>query len=162
MNNIEAYKGIKNVLDSLKQEQPESGNSEKPNGHAEWSEEDYIAIKDIDMIIRTSGRTEHNKMALLNWLKSLSPRPKQNKHLGMKDQWCCSAAWAAVRDSAAYNGEEKQFILDFLQRCEPKPHWKPAEEQMKKLNIAIACYEGDWGKDNAKPLRELFEQLKKL
>lgn len=57
---------------------------------------------------------------------------------------------------------ENATWYNFLKSFRHQPHWKPTEGQMNKLNVAIACYEGDWGEDNAKPLRELFEQLKKL
>lgn len=42
-----------------------------------------------------------------------------------KDLWCAMSAWACVRDSDSYSGEEKEYIRDFLERCSLKP--KPAE-----------------------------------
>lgn len=119
---------------------------------AEWSEEDKSKLSTLlgmltvmrklnsnDIIVGINSKKDREKMfnEIESWLKSLRPQSKQKRHLDMKDQWCCNAAWAAVRDSDAYNGEEKQFILDFLQRCEPQPHWKPSEEQMEALNKVV-------------------------
>ena len=132
--------------------------------HAEWSEEDMKMLDNtLDSLKRYQLSMPNIQVEFqMRWLKSLCPQPKQKRHLGMKDQWCCSAAWAAVRDSDAYNGEEKQFILDFLQRCEPQPHWKPSEQQMKILRKYVM---GEWrdltiGQD--KILTSLYNDLKKL
>ena len=110
---------------------------------------------------------ECNGQDIIDWLKSLRPQPKQKGHLSMKDQWCCNAAWAAVRDSDAYSEEEKQFILDFLQRCEPQPHWKPSEEQMRCLLVCVSKAKEIHnasvdGYDAYRILVSLYDELHKL
>ena len=155
----------KQEIDDLKKlrEEIENQKEQKP---AEWSEEDEKNINGISMVLESWDRYHVSPSGLpslipgyISWLKSLRPQPEQKRHLGMKDQWCCNVAWAAVRDSDAYNGEEKQFILDFLQRCNPQPHWKPSEEQMDALEKAwLECD----SKETSVVLSSLMSDLQKL
>lgn len=80
---------------------------------AEWSEEDENMLESI---IRDFGHGYESSIGQARWLKSLSTRPKPNKILNVKDEWCWNVAWACVRDSESYNEEEKKHILNFLQR----------------------------------------------
>ena len=43
-----------------------------------------------------------------------------------------------------------------------KPHWKPSEVQLNYLLILADYFESEGGTSNAKSLRELYENLKKL
>ena len=54
------------------------------------------------------------------------------------------------------------WLENRLQLLRPQHHWKPSEKQMNKLNVAIRCYENEWGEDAAKSLDDLYEELKKL
>jgi len=131
---------------------------------AEWSEEDERMLNNtLDSLKRYQLSMPNYQVELqMRWLKSLCLRSKKKKHLGMKDQWCCSAAWAAVRDSDAYNGEEKQFILDFLQGYEPQPHWKPSEGQMETLKSLPELLRNFKLDTSAQVIEVLYEQLKRL
>ena len=75
-------------LKSQKEQKPASGNSEKPNNHAEWSEDDKRKINRIYEILGhaaddkgflASKRIIGDKEAieLQDFLKSLRPQPKQ-------------------------------------------------------------------------------------
>lgn len=115
---------------------------------AEWSEEDEEHINSIlerlEGMCKKGATFTPTRFAVSedeDWLKSLRHQPKQKSHLGKKDQWCYNAACAAVRDSDAYSGEVKQFILGILQRCEAQLQWKPSEEQMTVLAKAIELRE---------------------
>lgn len=81
-----------------------------------------------------------------------------------KDAWCCSAAWACVRDSEEYTGTEKVCIRQFLDRCNPvsQPHWKPSEEQMKIFQEAVVYFGTSWISRKQKILESLYEDLKRL
>lgn len=43
-----------------------------------------------------------------------------------------------------------------------RPHWKPSEEQMSELKMAIKAYESEYGCYDLSPLKSLFRQLKQL
>lgn len=101
---------------------------------AEWSEEDEAMKNDIIDGLKNLWPYDHRDRCIA-WLKSL--RPKSKVILKEKDAWCCSVAWACVRDSEGYTEEEKEYIRKFLYRCNPisQPHWKPNEEQKPETKL---------------------------
>ena len=135
---------------------------------AEWSVEDYKTKRNLMSLLtnlRVNGKiTEETYQKYYPWLKS--PRPQSNwKHLSEKDTFIRDRCYATIRDSEL-SDEEKEWIFDFLKRCEPQPHWKPSEEQMQALVVAIdesvRCDEPYWRHILHGVLLGLHDDLKKL
>ena len=134
----------------------------------EWSEEDEKILEGI--ILDYEGEIENLSDDVcdelvrpvyeqrISWLKSLRPQPHW-KHLSEKDTFIRDRCYATIRDSEL-SDEEKEWIFDFLKRCEPQPRWKPSKEQMiVLLNAGNGNYLS--GK-HMQVLRDLYNDLKKL
>ena len=99
------------------------------------------------------------------WLKSLCPQPK--KEWGEDDEKVIEAACALLCEYAGYYKEKDMEaknlqLFKVSQRLKSlRPSWKPSEEQMKGLLVAIGD-EKERGSDVVKPLRSLYPQLQKL
>jgi len=54
------------------------------------------------------------------------------------------------------------MLIKRIESLKPQSHWKPSEEQLKHLLILADYFESEGAVSNAKTLRELYEDLKKL
>lgn len=128
----------------------------------EWSEEDEKKIMWFVRLISTAGyrELETDKMPcsrreLLDWLKSLKPQPKY--------QWTDEDE-KNLKDLLAY-GETKLGLRRWIAGLPEKLgsrseyHWKPTEEQMEALSIAVHdAHEHRYYKN----LYSLYNDLKSL
>lgn len=72
---------------------------------------------------------------------------------------------ATNRDFTFSTIDEQVSFLSWLKYLRSRAlgiHWKPTKEQMNKLSFAIKLYIDDLGEAAAKPLEDLYEELKKL
>ena len=139
---------------------------------AEWSVFDACVLDDAITATDLLGNGEEYKESHPNlakafrvakdWLKDLPNRislqPKQE--WSEEDEKMIKDFLHKVEVCDLLTNKENVWIVRKLKSLRPQPHWKPTEEQIRKLNIAINCFEGDWGEDSARPLRELYEELK--
>lgn len=147
-----------------------------------WSEEDEKRVKQLiydtefikahyEKIKEKLGERFNNDLIRdcdeqIAWLKSLSSNLKKKNEDVAK---LCSNEWSE---------EDELMILTIIQTLETlggrgttgmqidwlkslRPSWKPSEEQMKVLLVAIGD-EKERGSDVVKPLRSLYYDLKKL
>ena len=117
----------------------------------DWSKEDEKNIENLDSFLTEAFCYGHvyvsqeDKEELQNWLKSLRPQPHT----------------VSIKDVIKFgNLEYERGVKDGIQ-SEKSRHWKPSEEQMNALSIAIrfGTKPRDW-EDAA--LRSLYNGLKKL
>lgn len=147
----------------------------------EWSKEDeemYARIvrryTDYEgVIMRTKEESVAAKMldAMAQeeiWLKSLSSNLKKKNEDVAK---LCSNEWSkedekmlneliTIMDGGKVtSGTYLSEYAHWLKSIRPQPHWKPSEEQMGALSWMLENARGNIDFD---PLKELYEQLKKL
>ena len=127
-----------------KEQKPASGNSEKPNNHAEWSEEDnpyYDDIYEILINLLHSETADVNKDAVqkdLDWLESLRPRPKQEwKQENCKDLSEFECAMLHIGESffgknAGLNPNDTALV----------------KEQAKLLIDLVECKSAEWSEED--------------
>ena len=58
--------------------------------------------------------------------------------------------------------QEKNGVYIFIKDIKPQSQWRPSDEQLKHLLMLADYFESEGAISNAKTLRELYEQLKKL
>jgi hypothetical protein len=125
---------------------------------AEWSEEDEAKLKSILFHIE-----DVENKNVIDWLKSLKDRvqPKQ-EILEKLEEWLDEyVSDLADVDTASLICSFTNYLDGKLPKSlKPQPQWKPSEQQLKTLQVAIDIIgEGTLiGTD----LKELSEQLKKL
>lgn len=148
---------------------------------SEWSDEDEKRLKQLiydTEHIRAEYEKKKEKLGedfnnslikdcdeQISWLKSLPGRfslqPKAE--LTLLDENIIKAAVAFVEQNDHFNcwgGIDKHTVIKALRSL--KPHWKPSDVQMKYLLMLVDYFESEGGTSNAKTLRELYENLKKL
>jgi len=129
-----------------------------------WSEKDEKEVAVLEAYIRSKDWSDrHIDRALgivdelVNKVKSIRPQPKNE--WSEEDSYMLEQAIKCVNNSGKLDvsTEEIEYWLKSIRLQK----WKPTEEQIKALNIAIRCginpstWEGD-------ALRSLLEQLKQL
>ena len=136
-----------------------------------WSEEDERNIETIVDIVHRSYapfdtiRYDYpiNCEALLSWLKSLRPQPKQkwSEEDEAKKERLISIVKRALHGNEypLLNDDGATELITWLKSLRPQPHWKPSEEQMEALEMASRKW---FGEDSVRNLSALYEDLKKL
>lgn len=139
-----------------------------------WSEEDE---KILNGIIEAGEHHCQLNIEETNWLKSLRPQKQQewNKQDIEMIDWLIRCCEKEHKDLCNDRYGHQEIVSDLKRDCRkkwdwleslknkvvPQNTWKPSDEQMKALNIALKAgiQLGTW---EEKALRELKEQLKKL
>ena len=173
------YNRIKNLLTDISLA-PESINSLfdwlkslkfRVQSKQEWSEEDKKMIDSIYISLNSESVAEglrccgikHNADDLetilfkqKRWLKSI--RPQQKQEWNEEDEKMLNNLITLIRSGTHFAYEEE---IAWLKSLSPKNHWKPSEEMLEALDIAIRAgiQLGSW---EEKALRELQKQLKAL
>ena len=128
---------------SLVEQKPASGNSEKPNNHAEWSEEDEERIRSILFSIGYCEDEYPNKKDYskdIAWLKSLRPQPH---------------TVSIEKANKVAELEYERGVKDGLNH-----HWKPTEEQVEAVSRYI---NGEFMRaEDCMNMKSLYNDLKKL
>ena len=146
---------------------------------AEWSEEDEKTINNACCWIAEYAGYLMDKnydkasmlISLTDKLKSL--RPQLKKEWSEEDdkmlfKVCCliNPGTKLTAENADYCIELKQWIVSLQERIlkslRPQPHWKPSEEQMKYIDVAIAEANGHKSYNLAAGLEKLKNDLLKL
>ena len=132
---------------------------QKPAEKSEWydSMDELIADALIEMV-EQSELIDRDKNNRIYWIK----KHRKSAEWSEEDEKHFMSIINDIKQDVIPDEEDMNWFKTRFKSIRPQPHWKPTEEQIRKLNIAINCFEGDWGEDSARPLRELFEQLKKL
>jgi len=131
-----------------KEQKPASGNSEKPNNHAEWSED--IIRKAIEEV----GLTQHQ----INWFKNNVFPPKQE--WSETDKLHLNNAILVAKKEWGVNSYTARFLESLRDNCKKcNCHWKPSEEQMEALKDA---FRKDGGNEYRKVINSLYCDLQKL
>lgn len=135
----------------------------------EWNEEDiyitnvleYIVGKHRpDEIFKIGNKQGVSAYKICSWLNSLRSQPKVEPTL--LNENIIEAAIAFVEQNDHFNywrGVDKNTVIKALHSL--KPYWKPSKEQMEALKEASASWMNA-RMGNAKLLKSLYEQLKKL
>lgn len=138
----------------------------------EWSVEDKFNLRSciakIEIDMQHWGK--HGKtmvdgdIRLIGWLKSLPER----FGLQPKQEWS-EEEYGRLFDIEQYlhgtlqlSPDRKIACIDFLKSLRPQPRWKPSEEQMGSLRLAIDSAKKAQMNATADSLNEIYEQLKKL
>lgn len=107
--------------------------------HAEWSEGTKKALDEISDYLKYKGREED-----ADFIKHLRPTPKQEwseedeSHLIHTIHLIEDVSeWAKKDGMHGYCVAICDEILPWLKSLRPQPHWKPTEEQMGALMLAI-------------------------
>ena len=139
-----------------------------------WSEYDCLVIESIVQTLEITGDKGANRMKI-DFLKSLKSRvqPQPRQEWSEEDK-------RSIRDSIFYLKSAKKYFekdddilwdekwfnlcIEFLEalykKLQPQPQWKPSDEQMKVLDVAIKSSHLTTAEYNG--LVKLREQLKKL
>ena len=163
-------KDEKNWLKSLK---------DRIQARQEWSEEDKKIIDSIYISLNSESVAEGLRCYGIKytvddletilfkqkrWLKSI--RPQQKQEWSEEDnQYLCGLIGLIEQSKAeipiTLKGKAADNCIDWLKSLSPKNHWKPSEEMLEALDIAIRAgiQLGSW---EEKALRELQKQLKAL
>ena len=56
----------------------------------------------------------------------------------------------------------RKKAIAWLKSLRPQPHWKPSEEQIRRLNNVIITDSRIWGVETKRAMMSLYEDLKKL
>ena len=143
--------------------------SQKEQKPAEWSEKDRHAIGNCEYAIKETFKDEQNpyRVGTLDWLKSL--RPQSRRKDTYYDIIHSILAMLKDLDFMQITPQHRVSLLnDIRVRCKDadecatildEPRWKPSEEQMKALGIALRCgiQLGTWEED---ALKSLYDKLK--
>ena len=135
----------------------------------EWGEEDiyitnvleYIVGKHRpDEIFKIGNKQGVSAYKICSWLNSLRSQPKVESTLLNENIIEAAIAFVEQNDHFSYwRGVDKNTVIKALHSL--KPYWKPSEEQMEALKEASASWMNA-RMGNAKLLKSLYEQLKKL
>jgi hypothetical protein len=131
-----------------------------------WSEDDELHIRELESLVKQVWTTaEHendkdtiHKMSDLSFfLKTLKPQPKQE--WSEEEQDIIEDAACVILDciNTAETEKEKKRLEELFDKIQDLTHqstWKPSDEQMKALSLAM-CGVGD-------PLFSLYQDLEKL
>ena len=187
-DNLLWWRNVVAYLEKQKEQKPESGNSEKPNDHAERSEEDeehldsiiesykellkdYSANHGVDYIPYNTPVVARTVLNDIKFLKSLRSQPKQDyKGLAIsfmnyldenrsEDKMCLSNGECADIEQA-FQDMDWGRIIRYAEKYQP--HWKPSQEQMEALESAVQLYKDTHYEIHHEKIVSLYEQLKKL
>lgn len=129
-----------------------------------WREEDEHRAKDTIYFLDTAKKHYASTVELdacIDWLKSLKDKvqsqPKQD--WSEEDEKMLDDAIGAVGAADYYTYDDKQEIENWLKAIKQRVGWKPSEEQMKALALALHDVHGMSYK---KHLFSLKQQLKQL
>jgi len=135
----------------------------------EWSEEDERNLKGIiDEIEANKNNAPDYDLAtydrFLSWLKSLKDRVQSHQKQGWSEEdnerllRIHQFIWANRRGDTDEIYQQEQDA-DWLMTLKPQNHWKPNEEQIKSLRIALQTMHYSKDKEN---VLVILEQLIKL
>lgn len=156
------------TLDSEKQKE------QKP---AEWGEEDNIGWDEAFACVTKTERAAKDEEELQNavtaekWLKEIKfkycvhPKPKQE--WSEEDEEMLNSCISSIEESKENRYAYKEtdgdtsydHEIDWLKSLRPQPHWKPSEEQMWALDVAL---ENFYNQNDRAALESLYNDLKKL
>lgn len=127
---------------------------------AEWREEDEGLI-DLAVAAVEDFYDKKNpiRVEIIKFLKFLRPQPKQEWSEEDEDRMNSIVNWLAANGSKKFSGFKAFELLDWIKSLRSKPHWKPSEEQMWALDVAL---ENSYHKDDRAALESLRTDLKKL
>jgi len=137
----------------------------------EWSEEDERIFSNINLYIRKAGNYPHfdkeNIKEAIKWLKSFKDRvlPQQKQEWSDEDNIMVEN----IRNSFGLHcgqmtealKEQYDKFFNKVKSLRPKSNWKPSDEQMRILDLAIRCGINR-GTTEETTLVSLFNDLKKL
>ena len=134
---------------------------------AEWSEEDKRLLRTtLECLNYVSCQS---KTPVVNWLNSLPERfniqPKQEWSEEDEDyRHDILLTLEALRSSAGSTDTNivYQHLIDWLKSLRPQPQWKPSEEQIHIIGLAIANLEPTGHHSLCHELEQLKDNLKKL
>jgi hypothetical protein len=132
---------------------------------SDWSKDDTQYINDI-LALLSFGCSIHSVGEVQEWLQSLSNRVQPKQEWSEDDEEMFNEIIIDLKalknrnigeaGKAAYQRE-----IDWLESLRPQSHWKPSEEQMRVLDLAIRCGINR-GTTEETTLVSLFNDLKKL
>ena len=139
----------------------------------EWSEEDEKMLRLCENRIMGTGTfvpTRTGLYDMVSWLKSLRPQLKSKCVGDMITSNKEFFKWIYDRLVNIYKENPNvDYMISFKKRIEElsfdKPYWKPSEEQMEALAMAVAFFKTKWTGAKVKEqlaLESLYEDLKKL
>ena len=140
---------VEHILDWLKKEREQN--------HAEWNEDDENRFRNLIYVVERSNEgkgTKEGFVKFINRLKSLRPQPKIE--WGKEDEDYLKDVKCAVH--AYFEEGYAEELCDWLH-----PHWKPSEEQVKAIDLAIRFVTDDFDEHPtlSETLRGLYNDLKK-
>ena len=134
----------------------------------EWSEEDEQWLESIikdyeDSLVKDKDHAAVIKIKI-DFLKSI--RPQQKQEWSKEDEKFFKACVRAMRTYEGNDTPISKWIEALKDRVRPQPHWKPSEEQIQALTVAIdeaaRCEEPYWRDSLHDVLLSLHTDLKKL
>lgn len=126
---------------------------------AEWSEEDEMMLEQAIKCVNNSGKLEVSTEEIEEWLKSLSPQPKQEwskEDEGMMDNLIQHLKVAYSQ--CDWLDKTVDWLKSLRNRPKSSDTWKPSEEEMAALQHAIDACECEWGYEDYE-LRSLLSEL---
>ncbi len=138
---------------------------------AEWSEEDEKRLRSVihRIEVQFGGNLFGEGKIDVDWLKSLSPQPKENTLPVVRTKEIDEQMFnniIARFDGEHFKYEMLQAMRTWLIELRERLRWKPSEEQMQALVIAIdeskRCEEPYWRDSLHGVLLGLHDDLKKL
>ena len=126
---------------------------------SEWSEEDEVKINRIVACLENLN-VPYNDILLKDvaWLKSLKPQPKQEWSEEDERTLLRLIAHFDWNGNTRFAKEDCQEVTNWLKSLRPN-HWKPSEEQMWALDVAL---EGFYNQNDRTALESLRTDLQKL
>lgn len=159
----EYEKGRTKALEEIPKE---DATKQKP---AEWSEEDEKMFNSALWHVKNScgnqGKTS-GEYEVYNWLKSIKDRclPQPKQEWSEEDELAIKGLMECI-DTGDCEATSKVFLINWLKSLRHQKQWKPSEEQMDALNMAIGeanSVDTAAGDVAAEVLTSLYKQLKAL
>lgn len=129
----------------------------------EWSKEDEKMKKQTIscLITHINSHTDSAIMGeCIDWLKSLKDRVQPKQEWSEEDDKTLKEIISDVKFEGYNNDMQADSYkkINWLKSLRPQSHWKPSDEQMNALSVAVKHGQTD----DPDALKKLLEQLKKL
>jgi len=115
---------------------------------------EYVKESDVDTIVEKN----------IGLLQRNARHMQQSAEWSEEDEKTIDEGVEYIEKYAEYvqGGFSKQYVLDLARRVDslrPRPHWKPSEEEMTALGIALNLSDDS---NQTRPLSSLLENLRKI
>ena len=136
----------------------DQGNWELVEQKPAWSEEDEQNYDILLKIICSSNKSESLVNKLFDWFKSLKGRIRPKQEWSKKDETMLNCCLGAINTTDYFDEDNKDKMKNWLESLRPQSHWKPSDDQIRRLEYFLKL----WGKTDDIENIKVFETVKSL